>query len=136
MCIRTCIHTYCVVQNFDKEALTKYYVRTFQMNCLYVNLSIFYSKNFCRQNIVCYNFITYRKRQKFGRIKVWRISKEINLAEESLANFSMRSIVIFVLKSRLRRRGVKLHVLENGGSRSQNKPLNWLKQWLEKAIYY
>ena len=30
----------------------------------------------------------YRKRQKFGGIKVWRISKEINLAEESLANFS------------------------------------------------
>ena len=30
----------------------------------------------------------YRKRRKFGGIKVWRISKEINLAEESLANFS------------------------------------------------
>ena len=26
--------------------------------------------------------------RKFGGIKVWRISKEINLAEDSLANFS------------------------------------------------
>ena len=46
-------------------------------------------------------------RKKFGGIKVWRISKEINLAEESLANFSMQSIVIFVLKSRMGRRSVK-----------------------------
>ena len=29
----------------------------------------------------------YRKRRKFGEIKVWRISKEINFPEESLANF-------------------------------------------------
>ena len=59
--------------------------------------------------------MTYRKRRKFGGIKVWQINKEINLAEESLANFSTQSIVIFASKSRMRRRGAKLHMLENGG---------------------
>ena len=34
----------------------------------------------------------YRKRRKFGGIKVWRISKEINLAEESLANISTYTV--------------------------------------------
>ena len=57
---------------------------------------------------------TYRKRRIFGGIKVWRISKETNLAEESLANFSTRSIAIFALKIR----GEYIHVLVNGGWRS------------------
>ena len=44
----------------------------------------------CTNNSTAYiaTSLKYRKRRKFGGIKVWRISKEINLAEESLVNFS------------------------------------------------
>ena len=51
--------------------------------------------------------------------KVWQISKEINLAEESLANFSTCLIVIFTLKSCTRRVRCQtvstIHILENDG---------------------